>query len=944
MSAQGRSRGWGMFRAREERKRGSRRRVSLHVEPLQERVMPAIVATFFPATGILSVIGDALDNQIKVSRTAAGSLQVNEGAVLITGGTPTVANTVQIQLSGLGGHDLLELDESNGALPAASLFGGTGNDTLIGGSGADSLFGQGGNDTLFGKSGNDFLFGGASNDVLIGGRGNDQVFGEAGNDRMIWNPGDDTDLNEGGEGTDTVEVNGGNGSETFSLASNGTRVRFDRINPAPFAIDIGTSEKLVLNANGGDDFVSCVGNLSALIQIEIDGGAGNDTILGSNGNDTLRGGDGDDFIDGNQGTDTAFLGAGNDVFQWDPGDGSDFVDGESGFDTMQFNGSAANEIFELSPNGTRLRLTRNLGNIVMDVKETERVNLEALGGSDTVVVGNLSATGVTELNVNLAGLLGGATGDAQPDTVIVNGLNSGEVIDVIGNSGIVSVTGLPTLVTLQAVETVDSLVVNAQGGHDRIGAATLATPIKLTLDGGAGNDTIIGSARGDVIVGGPGNDFADGRQGDDLVLLGDGNDTFVWNPGDGSDTVEGQAGTDKMVFNGSNASENFDLFAVGGRTILFRNVGNITMDTNDLETIELNVLGGADRVVLGDLSGTAVTLVDINLAGAGTTTSDGAADTVVVNGTNGADLIVIGQSGKHLRVLGLQALVRLTAADPALDQLVVNALGGDDLVDASALAAGRITMSLNGGLGNDILLGSGNDDIFIGGDGDDLILMGAGNDVSIWNPGDDNDTVEGQGGLDTLVFNGSNAAENVDISANGTRVRFFRNVASVLMDLDDVEVIRFNALGGADAVVVNDMTGTDLTDVQINLGSATNTGDAQPDTVIVNGTGGDDVILVTGSAGAATVFGLPTRVLIEKAEVSLDRLLINALAGDDVVEASGLAANAIGLVVDGGDGDDVLIGGDGADTLLGSAGDDVLMGGPGLDVMDGGTGNNILIQ
>ena len=75
-----------------------------------------------------------------------------------------------------------------------------------------------------------------------------------------------------------------------------------------------------------------------------------------------------------------------------------------------------------------------------------------------------------------------------------------------------------------------------------------------------------------------------------------------------------------------------------------------------------------------------------------------------------------------------------------------------------------------------------------------------------------------------------------------------------------------------------------------------------------------------------------------------DTLTINALGGDDVVQASGLAANAIKLAIDGGDGDDVLIGGAGDDSLLGGAGDDVLNGGPGQDILDGGPGNNILIQ
>jgi Ca2+-binding RTX toxin-like protein len=103
-----------------------------------------------------------------LSRNAAGQILVNNGAVAITGGTPTVANTSLIQVFGQGGNDTITLSESGGALPAASLFGGAGNDTLTGGSVADMLFGQSGNDILVGKDGNDFLFGGSENDVLIG--------------------------------------------------------------------------------------------------------------------------------------------------------------------------------------------------------------------------------------------------------------------------------------------------------------------------------------------------------------------------------------------------------------------------------------------------------------------------------------------------------------------------------------------------------------------------------------------------------------------------------------------------------------------------------------------------------------------------------------------------------------------------------------------------------
>src|SRR3954470_11186396 len=319
----------------------------------------AVTAQF--SAGTLSVTGDALDNNIAISRDAAGRILVNGGAIAVIGGTPTVANTTRVQVFGLGGNDVLTLSEANGALPAANLFGGADNDVLTGGSGNDLLFGQAGNDVLLGKGGLDQLFGGAENDVLTGGDGDDQVFGESGDDRMIWNPGDDTDLNEGGDGTDTVEVNGGNGAEGFTTTANGTRVRFDRINPAPFSIDIGTSENLTLNANGGDDTFTGSNGLATLIQTTVDGGTGNDTLLGTNGADFLLGGDGNDFADGNQGNDVALLGAGDDTFQWDPGDGSDTIEGQAGSDAMLFNGSNASERMEASANGVRVRFFRDVG-------------------------------------------------------------------------------------------------------------------------------------------------------------------------------------------------------------------------------------------------------------------------------------------------------------------------------------------------------------------------------------------------------------------------------------------------------------------------------------------------------------------------------------------------------------------------------------------------------
>ena len=917
-----------------------RLRRPLEVERLESRATPAVIATFAPS-GALSIFGDNLDNTIEISRNAAGQILVNGGAVKVIGGTPTVANTTLIQVFGQAGNDTITLNEASGALPRALLFGGTGNDVLTGGSGADMLFGQSGHDTLLGKGGSDFLFGGADNDTLTGGDADDQVFGESGNDRMIWNPGDDTDLNEGGAGIDTVEINGGGGAEQFTVTANGSRVRLDRVNPAPFAVDIGTSENLVVNMNGGDDSFSATGNLASLIKITVDGGAGNDTILGSNGNDLLLGGDGDDFIDGQQGNDVALLGAGHDVFQWDPGDGSDTVEGQAGTDTLLFNGSAANEAFSVTANGGRVRFTRNLGNIVMDTDDVERIDLNTLGGTDTTTVNDLSGTDLVELNINQSGSIGSTTGDAVADVVIVNGSNGNDIVDVFGAGSTVTVIGLPARVNITGSEGAnDSLVINALGGNDGITASTLpAGVIKLTLDGGIGNDTLLGSQGADVMLGGDGDDFLFGDNGNDFALMGAGHDVFQWDPGDGNDTIEGQDGNDTLLFFGSNASENVSIEANGGRVLFSRDIANVTMDLDDVETIDFRALGGADSITVGDLSGTDLATVNLDLRGANGG-ADGAVDRVTVNGTNGADVFGATGDAGGVTVFGLAARVNVFQLDSASDLLVLNGLAGDDVMDATSLEADAMKLTLNGGLGNDVMLGGDGDDLLNGGDGNDIALMGAGDDVFVWNPGDDNDTLEGQAGRDEMLFNGANVSENINISANGGRVLFTRNIANVVMDLNDTEIITFNALGGADAITVGDLSGTDATDVNLNLGG----NDGSADGVTVQGTNGEDVAVVVGNASGTQVLGLATQVSITGTEATNDRLTIQGRAADDVVEASGLAANAMALTVDGGEGDDVLVGSDGNDTLLGGAGDDVLVGGPGIDILDGGDGDDVEIQ
>ena len=864
------------------------------------------------------------DDVITVTNSG-GLITVSGLAATMTISGAEAAND-HLVINGLGGNDIIDASGLSGIL--LTVNGGDGNDRIVGGAGSD------------------LLFGGAGNDVLIAGPGNDQVFGQAGDDRMIWNPGDGSDLLEGGDGNDTAEVNGGNGAESFTITANGTRVRLDRISPAPFSLDIGTTENLVLHANGGNDVITAGNGLASLINLTLDGGAGNDTIAGGDGADTLLGGDGNDVVAGGRGNDVASLGAGDDTFVWNPGDGSDTVEGGSGFDTLQFNGSNVGEKIDISANGGRVRLFRDVGNVTMDLHGIEQIDVAALGGADNITVNDLSGTGVKQVAIDLASPPGSGTGDGQPDTVTIEGTAGGNHITIANSGASIAVSGLAAQVTIDGAEGAnDSIVIQALGGNDTINASALAAgEIMLTIDGGDGNDTITGSQGDDVLLGGDGDDNVIGGRGEDVALLGSGNDRFTWNPGDGSDIVEGQAGVDILQFNGSNANENMDVSANGSRVRLFRDVGNVTMDLNGIEQIKIATLGGADNVTVNDLTGTGVNEVFVQL-GSSTGGGDGQPDTVIVNGAAADDTIRVSTAGAAVVVTGLSAKTNVNGIDlGGGDALTINGLGGDDNINASQLHAGQVKLTINGGDGDDTITGSAGDDSVIGGRGNDTALLGGGNDTFVWNPGDGSDTVDGQTGTDTLLFNGSNVGENIDISANGSRARFFRDVGNVTMDLNRIETIDFNALGGADTVTVNDLTGTGVKKVAVDLASppGSGAGDGQADTIIINATGGDDVITVTNSGGLITVSGLAATMTISGAEAANDHLVINGLGGNDIIDASGLSG--ILLTVNGGDGNDRIVGGAGSDLLFGGAANDVLIARPGADILDGGTGDNTLIQ
>ena len=76
-------------------------------------------------------------------------------------------------------------------------------------------------------------------------------------------------------------------------------MQFDRLGPTPpgpFNLDIGTSEKLELNAGDGDDEITGRRGLAGLIESTLNGDEGNDRIKGTDGEDLLTGGKGFDVI------------------------------------------------------------------------------------------------------------------------------------------------------------------------------------------------------------------------------------------------------------------------------------------------------------------------------------------------------------------------------------------------------------------------------------------------------------------------------------------------------------------------------------------------------------------------------------------------------------------------------------------------------------------------
>jgi hypothetical protein len=524
-----------------------------------------------------------------------------------------------------------------------------------------------------------------------------------------------------------------------------------------FTFDRSTFTAVDVLAGGGDDVVRVANGFTDELT-SLDGGTGDDTLIGGLGDQMLIGGSGNDAVAGGDGNDTARLGSGADRFSWNPGDDGDVVDGEDGDDVLDFNGSSANETYDIAPAGARVRLLRDVANVTMDLGAIETIDLDVFGGTDTIVGADAAGTALTSVDLDLSAVNG--LGDGQADSVIVGATSADDDIGVSTPGGAVAVSGLAAAVRVSGGE-----------AHDEVNVGT-----------GEGDDTIT---------------------------------TSVETTGAALVDVDGGPGDDAAAYLGSAA----------------------------------------------------------------------------------ADQIGVVSNGAKLRTGGTASL----PFDTIVEDIRVLALGGDDsLFAVGNTSSSRLTFDggtgaddVRGGVGPDRLLGGAGDDLLDGNQGADVAELGGGGDRFTWDPGDGSDTVEGEGGSDAVHFNGSNAGESIELSADGGRARLTRTIANITMDADEVEAFAVRALGGADTFTVNDLAGTDVEAAGVDLGA-----DGVADTAVVNGTGGDDAVRISRSGGQAKISGLAAETRVGGSEAALDVLRVDTRAGDDEVTIASNLSDLIGLAVD----------------------------------------------
>jgi Ca2+-binding RTX toxin-like protein len=322
---------------------------------------------------------------------------------------------------------------------------------------------------------------------------------------------------------------------------------------------------------------------------------------------------------------------------------------------------------------------------------------------------------------------------------------------------------------------------------------------------GRGDDTVLGGAGTDVVFAGSGNDIVTGQTGDDVGFLGNGDDRFIWNNGDGSDSIDGGKGFDITEVNGAKgAGDEFDLRQAKGQAIFNRlNLGQFTLTNKKIEQFEINGQGGDDSLTVGDLGGSGV-------------------QKIVFSGGEGNDVL-----------------------DARESSTTIEAFGGED------------NDLLLGGSAEDTFFAGGGDDVVVGQRGNDTAYLEAGDDRFIWNNGDGSDFIDGGAGFDVTQVNGADAAgDEFDLRQVDGQAIFNRlNLGLFTLTNEEIEQFEINGQGGDDSLTVGDITGSGVESVIFSGGDGNDFLNASGTTtsIVADGGAGDDILI--GGAGDDILVG-----------------------------------------------------------------------------------------
>jgi Ca2+-binding RTX toxin-like protein len=336
-----------------------------------------------------------------------------------------------------------------------------------------------------------------------------------------------------------------------------------------------------------------------------------------------------------------------------------------------------------------------------------------------------------------------------------------------------------------------------------------------------------------ITIGTPGNDVLQPGPGDQTAFMLNGDDRFIWNPGDGNDTVLGGRGADTLGFNGADAVESFTISGNDDDDVeLFRDVGDILMKLNQVEAIELNALGENDLIDASALHASDVDLIvnggtgdDRAILGAGdddfiwnpgegSDFVDGrdGTDTLVFNGADVPEVFTVSDSEEGVQLLRDVGNIQMDLEN--VERVEVNGLGDDDVIDASDVTK-PVELSADGGDGADQVTGGSDNDVLAGGTGTDVLDGGQGDDLLT-------------GGADADKFQFTGMAFGDDI----------------IVDWAGEDMLALNEVQLADGTPV-----TDVNQIDTNADGLLNANDDSFDVV-----DGDLVLELDG--GSATVAGL----------------------------------------------------------------------------------------